>query len=205
MLRRALQKIKPLYRALRYLKRRIKGIDETSQRVTRDELIFLLETAGKGKDIIEVGSSIGQTTKRLAINNQVIAIDPFIPGKDGLLMGEYLKDFHHAFLTNIKGRAVIFYNMTSEKALNIWDKKIRRMVDGIFIDGEHTYDAVKQDVQWIKYIKKGGFIAFHDVNYQDGIRNFVEELIVPNYEFIGKRDSLWIFRKTPLLKQRQKK
>jgi len=86
--------------------------------------------------------------------------------------------------------------MTSEEAFNIWDEKIKREVDGIFIDGEHSYEAVKQDAKWIKYIKRGGFIAFHDVNYVDRIRNFVEEFIVPKYNLIGKQDSLWIFEKS---------
>ena len=33
----------------------------------------------------------------------------------------------------------------------------------IFIDAEHTYEAVEQDmIAWIPYLKSGGFIAFHD-------------------------------------------
>jgi hypothetical protein len=193
--KKIIKKIKPLYRSLSYLKRRIKGVDETSQLMTRNEIHFLLKVAGEGKDIIEIGVSTGQTTRRLSKKNQVIAIDPFIPGEDGLLMSKYLKDFHHEFLENIKSRSVIFYNMTSEKAFNIWDKKIKRKVDGIFIDGEHSYEAVKHDSKWIKYVKNGGFIAFHDVLRE--IRSFVEEFIAPNYKLIGKSDSLWIFKKSP--------
>lgn len=193
--KRIIIKIKPLYRMLIYLKRRIKGIDETSQLMTRKEVSFLLSVAGEGNDIIEIGVSTGQTTRRLSKKNRVIAIDPFIPGEDGLLMSRYLKDFHHEFLSNIKGRAVTLYNTTSEKAFEIWDKKIKRNVDGIFIDGEHSYNAVKQDSKWIKYVKKGGFIAFHDVLLE--IRDFVEEFIVPHYELIGKVDTLWIFKKIP--------
>jgi len=195
--KKTIKKVKPLYRLLSYLKRRIKGVDEDSQLMTKDELYFLLDVAGEGNDIIEIGVSTGQTTRRLSKKNQVIAIDPFIPEEDGLLMTKYIEDFHHAFLKNIKGMSVIFYNMTSKEAFDIWDKKIKRKVDGIFIDGEHSYEAVKQDARWIKYIRKGGFIAFHDVEYKNKIRNFIEEFIVPNYELIGKRDKLWIFKKNP--------
>ena len=194
--KKIIKKIKPLYRSLSYLKRRVRRLDETSQLVTRNEMNLLLEIAGENKDIIEVGVSTGQTTRRLSKKNQVIAIDPFIPGEDGLLMSRYLKDFHHEFLMNIKGRSVVFYNMTSMEAFDIWNKKIKRKVDGIFIDGEHSYEAVKQDSQWIAYIKNGGFIAFHDVEDESEIKNFVEEFIVPNYELIGKADTLWIFKKT---------
>ena len=191
--KKAIKRIKPLYRTLSYLKRRLKGVEENSQLMTKKEIYFLLKVAGEGKDIIEVGVSTGQTTRRLSKKNQVIAIDPFIPGEDGLLMSRYLKDFHHEFLMNIKSRSVIFYNMTSMEAFDIWNKKIKRKVDGIFIDGEHSYEAVKQDSQWIKYVKNGGFIAFHDVLRE--IKDFVEEFIVPNYELIGKADTLWIFKK----------
>ncbi|MFH1656544.1 MAG: class I SAM-dependent methyltransferase [Candidatus Nealsonbacteria bacterium] len=194
VMKKIIIKIKPLYRALSYIKRRVRRLEETSQLMTKSEILFLLEIAGENKDIIEIGVSTGQTTRRLSKKNQVIAIDPFIPGKEGLLMSRYLKDFHHEFLTNIKGRFVVFYNMTSEKAFNLWDKKIKLMVDGIFIDGEHSYAAVKHDSKWIKYVKKGGFIAFHDVLGE--IKDFVEAFIVPNYELIGKRDNLWIFKKS---------
>ena len=193
--KKIIKKIKPLYRSLSYLKRRVRGLDETSQLVTRNEMNLLLGIAGENKDIIEIGVSTGQTTRRLSKKNHVIGIDPFIPGEDGLLMSRYIKDFHHEFLTNIQGRSVVFYNMTSMEAFKIWDKKIKREVDGIFIDGEHSYEAVKQDSQWIKYVKKDGFIAFHDVLRE--IKDFVEEFIAPNYELIGKVDSLWVFKKSP--------
>ncbi len=188
-------KIRPLYRFLKYLGRAIKGVDEKSMAVSKDELIFLLETFGKRKEIIEVGCARGQTTKRLAKYNQVIAIDPFIPDKDGLLMGTYIEDFYKTFLKNIANKNVIFYNMTSMDAFKIWDKKVKRKVDGIFIDAVHTYEAVKEDSQWIKYIKTGGLIAFHDVAYHNGVRHFVEGFIVPKHKLVGKVRSLWIFKK----------
>jgi len=192
---RAFVKIKPLYRFLKYLGRRIKKIDENSRAVSKDELIFLLKTFGKGKEIIELGCALGQTTRRIARNNSVIAIDPLIPDKDGLLLGMYIEDCYKIFLKNISNKKVIFYNMSSMEAFEIWDKKIKRKVDGIFIDAEHSYNAVKEDSKWIKYIKKGGIIAFHDVSYHNGVRNFVEEFIVPKHKLLGKVRSLWIFKK----------
>ena len=63
--KRAIKKVKPLYRLLSYLKRKIKGVyDEDSQLMTKKELYFLLDVAGEGKDIIEIGVSTGQTTRR---------------------------------------------------------------------------------------------------------------------------------------------
>lgn len=40
-----------------------------------------------------------------------------------------------------------------------------RQIDFMFIDGDHTYDGVKQDFEmYSKLVKKGGYIAFHDIN-----------------------------------------
>jgi len=41
------------------------------------------------------------------------------------------------------------------------DKKL----DFLFIDGDHTYEGVKQDFEmYSPFVKKGGYIAFHDIN-----------------------------------------
>lgn len=38
-------------------------------------------------------------------------------------------------------------------------------LDFLFIDGDHTYDGVKQDFEmYSPFVKKGGYIAFHDIN-----------------------------------------
>lgn len=47
--------------------------------------------------------------------------------------------------------------------------KVKRILNGskldfLFIDGDHTYEGVKQDFQmYSKFVKNGGYIAFHDV------------------------------------------
>jgi len=50
-------------------------------------------------------------------------------------------------------------------------------IDFLFLDGDHTYDGVKKDLQlWINKIKKGGVIAGHDYNELScGVRQAVDE------------------------------
>ena len=184
--------IKPLYRTLKYIQRKRLGIVENAQCISEKQLDFLLNTVGTKKTIIEIGSAFGQTTKRLAENNKVIAIDPFISEGDGLLMGQYVEDIYQTFLGNIEGKDVEFYKKKSKEVFDNWDGRI---VDGILIDGLHTHAGVEQDFKWIKYIREGGFIAFHDVIPEFGIKQFVEEVVVPKYELVGKERALWIFRK----------
>lgn len=45
------------------------------------------------------------------------------------------------------------------------DFKVEPFIDFLFIDGDHTYEGVKQDFQmYSPLVKKGGLIAFHDIN-----------------------------------------
>jgi len=40
-----------------------------------------------------------------------------------------------------------------------------RQIDFLFIDGDHTYEGVKQDYEmYSPLVKTGGYIAFHDIN-----------------------------------------
>ncbi|UCD80007.1 MAG: class I SAM-dependent methyltransferase [Desulfobacterales bacterium] len=60
-------------------------------------------------------------------------------------------------------------------------------IDFLFIDGDHTYEGVKQDFEMYQpLVKNGGLIAFHDVvphpeHYQCGVDRFWHE-IKPRYD-----------------------
>lgn len=66
-------------------------------------------------------------------------------------------------------------------------------IDFLFIDGDHTYDGVRQDFEtYARMVRPGGLIAFHDVAPHDGdARCEVDRLwaeIAPQYEMT------WTFR-----------
>lgn len=45
-------------------------------------------------------------------------------------------------------------------------------VDCLFIDGDHSYDGVKQDYEMYRgLVKPGGWVAFHDINDTEVHRN----------------------------------
>jgi predicted O-methyltransferase YrrM len=47
----------------------------------------------------------------------------------------------------------------------------------VFIDADHTYEAVKRDyLNWSPLVKPGGWISFHDTN-QDFSHNAIEEVV----------------------------
>ncbi len=51
-------------------------------------------------------------------------------------------------------------------------------LDFVFIDADHAYEAVKEDIQaWFPKMKKGGIMAGHDLNHVEfpGVRKAVRE------------------------------
>lgn len=74
-----------------------------------------------------------------------------------------------------------------------WD----RTVDCIYVDADHSYEAVKRNlVDWYPFLKSGGVIAGHDYNKKvfPGVVQAVDEFFeAPVQTFC---DSSWIIQKT---------
>ncbi len=52
-------------------------------------------------------------------------------------------------------------------------------IDAVFIDGDHSEEAVRWDISaWLPKVKPGGIIAGHDFD-QDGVRNAVKSAFLP--------------------------
>lgn len=88
-----------------------------------------------------------------------------------------------------------------------------RMADMIFIDGDHSYEGCKADIQsWIPNLKAGGVLAIHDYRKEEvfalpddgrkkphpmswpGVDRAVDELLVGVYPIVLHVDSLIAFR-----------
>ena len=68
-------------------------------------------------------------------------------------------------------------------------------LDFVFIDGDHTYDSVKQDIEaWYPKIKPGGHIAGHDYLYSEDVRRAVDAAF-PAAQKVGE---CWLFQKPVL-------
>ena len=64
-----------------------------------------------------------------------------------------------------------------------WNKEI----DILHIDGDHTYESVKNDYEtWSPFVKENGVILFHDTCIDTprfGVKRFFEELDMPKLTF----------------------
>lgn len=70
----------------------------------------------------------------------------------------------------LPGKCLIFAGISySRDMVLVVEKMLKgRVIDFLFIDGDHTYDAVKLDFEtYLPFVRKGGIIAFHDVIVRD--------------------------------------
>ena len=145
----------------------------------------LLKIIGSGKIVVEIGSYRGVTARKLALaGNNVLCIEPFKGGYDASKVSkELLKEntVKKDFLKNTKGLSRIVLNENySYKVIDNFRDELHRVfvdrVDVLIIDGEHTYEGVKKDIEWIEFVEIGGIIAFHDYGLKQfpGIKKAVE-------------------------------
>lgn len=87
----------------------------------------------------------------------------------------------------------------------------RGTVAMVFIDGDHSYEGCKGDIEaWVPHLVPGGILAVHDFLKGDlqpdpngphpkpwpGVDSAVHELLIPNFEMIMHIASLVAFRKS---------
>ena len=77
-----------------------------------------------------------------------------------------------------------------------WSNNLK--IDILFVDGDHTYDGVKGDIEsWLPHVKRGGYIIFHD--YQQGkwpdVKKAVDEYMA-DYQVVDTVQRVKAFKKT---------
>jgi len=146
----------------------------------RETLYNLARNLKDGSVIVEVGSHLGATSCMLALgnkNNKIFCVDPW----KNETMPEGLRDTFPEFKHNTKDFSNITpLRGTSEDVVKTFNEKI----DFLFIDGDHSYEAVKKDVfNWLPKCKENAIIAFHDVgpvgSIEYGVNKVIQEYIKP--------------------------
>ena len=167
--------------------------------VGQEGLLDLIKELGDNSDktMIEIGSFVGESTVMFAQSfKKVIAIDPFLEGYDDKDPTSHSFDFDNVYQTYLD-RTTIHSNvqtlvMTSDEAVDTLNEE---HFDFIYLDGLHTYEGVKKDIQnYLPKVKKGGVIGGHDytneVQHLKGVFQAVNEMFgTPDKVF---KDNSWI-------------
>lgn len=143
---------------------------------------------GKG---VEVGTFRGEFSKELITSwpGTLYMVDVWRPldlnaYNDSSNHGNFDYDIYTDAIRNIKGyeERAIMIRASSEKASEIFPDE---SLDFVYIDANHAYDYVKQDIAlWYPKVKKGGWLCGHD--YID-IRWYED----PNFTDNGKDKHIW--------------
>lgn len=134
---------------------------------------------------VEIGSYVGSSSLLMAelIRNgkkrvKFDCIDPwefYIPSHKYKRIDDFLKDFVFEKDETCLNGAVVFQRVIQKQNLQGTINQIigrsqdvshtykDSSLDGVFIDAEHTYEAIKSDIRcWLPKVKKSGIIAGHD-------------------------------------------
>ena len=156
--------------------------------MTEGELTWLATKALQCKTIVEFGSFKGRSTRALADNTDgtVYAVDPWngdYPSRVGapvIDINTYvLPEFKQNLRDHIDSGRVIPVRAFSRGF------KLDFPVDMVFIDGDHNYDAVKDDIiHAFSMVRPGGIISGHDYNNEGwpDVNIAVHEILGNNIE-----------------------
>ena len=129
--------------------------------IVRPMTLFLKKN--KNLTGVEIGTYKGKNAKHMLETldiKKLYLVDPYIPFTTEVESYKLDKDT----LKKAKARLKQFTNKefvikTSREAIN----KIPNDLDFVYIDGDHNYEAVKQDIKlWYPKIKNGGVLGGHD-------------------------------------------
>lgn len=170
---------------------RYRDEDKIFTHLTGSEKIKLLELAAANKNgnFVEIGSYLGASScfiaagiKRAGGDSKLYCVDTW--HNDSMTEGG--RDTFVEFLKNTsKYKAIIIpLRNTSEAASKLFNEKI----NFLFIDGGHSYEAVKADIDsWLPKLNSGAAVIFHDYGWAEGVKKAVDENIKP---LVSKSDSL---------------
>jgi predicted O-methyltransferase YrrM len=143
------------------------------------------------------GHSISYLTNLLQKNHEnfnVYAVDTW----NNDFIAKYIScefDLYEAYNYNLKKQnirnKIIDIRNTSVAAAEMFTNN---SVDFVFIDADHEYQAVVNDISaWNDKVKVGGIIAGHDYNQPTcGVKKAVDEIFQNNVKFYG---TIWYIQK----------
>ena len=148
--------------------------------------------------IVEVGTWDGKNAKKLRMlfpDAHLYLIDPYHPTLAYFQKGdpplfkpeEYEKNYQKVCKHFENDSKTTILKATSLEGVNL----VPSNIDLVFIDGDHSYEHVKQDIiTWKPKVRSGGLLTGHDYSlFFPDVMKAVNECL-PNKFVVGK-DSVW--------------
>ena len=171
----------------------------------RDFYLHIIQNLKDGSHLVEVGCWMGKSggylvekSKELGKNFQIDFVDTWdgdvnVPYQIDLIRQNGKDHIYEIFKSNIfnidyefSGKII---RMDSSKASGLYDDN---SLDFVFIDADHSYEKVLEDIKaWLPKIKIGGILAGHDYDFE-GVKKAVWETFGDLPEHKGH---VWCFEK----------
>lgn len=150
----------------------LKCIDHISGWLSLPEAAFLAGLAGQvpvGQAIVEIGTYCGRSAVALAHGARpgvrVYAVDPHLEGIPTCPDPgpKQQAELYRHIVDSEKGEIISVVSLRSAEAAAAW--KVRGEPIGmLWIDGCHTYEAVRTDLDcWLPMVVSDGIVVVHDV------------------------------------------
>lgn len=158
-----------------------------------DSLEWLYERACGARLIIEVGCWYGRSTAALLNGmpdfGRLVAVDPWQDGGEYVDAEKAYHNFKSLFKRDIDNGRLIVMRMESRAAFEMLAEDT---FDFVFIDGDHSYETVYQDIRHgMLALMEGGIISGHDYDTEAGVTEAVDEAL---RGFRRGPDSIWYRR-----------
>lgn len=150
----------------------------------------------KGGEVLEIGVQFGRSITVLGLVGKERGYH--VRGVDNWQEGVSKEAHKHIQDQILKyDMPITLFSMSSTEAAGLMDFQ---KFDLIHIDGDHTFDGVKTDIQlWSSRVKKGGYFVFDDYqqtglpDVRRAVNTFVSE---QDFRFMGTfGDKLGVFKK----------
>lgn len=155
---------------------------------TEEELRWLAEQAQllpAHSQVVEVGVFLGRSARAIRDNLNwsaaLYCVDPYedyddegvkLAIENGTWSGVFQEATLNLQIANAGPRVVFFRESSARAAIRFLDCSI----DVVFIDGNHSYLSVFNDISaWERTVKPGGLICGHDYNVHPGVKQAVDD------------------------------
>jgi predicted O-methyltransferase YrrM len=140
------------------------GLAKAETQTSEDERACLVRFASGKRRLAEIGVWHGVTTgclrRVMASDGVLLCIDPFLPGRLGFSAQRVIA---RSELSRIRNGQLRWIRTTGREAGLGYDLEKDGPIEFLFIDGDHTYEALRDDWQgWSPLMTTGGIVCLHD-------------------------------------------
>lgn len=143
--------------------------------------------------IVEIGCFLGDSTIMMACalkgtGSHIMTIDPIFQSGKILVIDAnsaspgFKESSLIQFLNRISSARLDGYiSVIPDYSYSVLERWDGRPIDLLFVDGQHTFSAVKKDVEWMQFVKPGGYSAFDD--WMDPVERAVQDYVKEHVEW----------------------